>query len=141
MSALMELETEVIDINRPRTRTQSRTVARRPSQVRVRTKRRTATSAFSNLIGHATALALVGFLLYCASALGGHVVLEQARRDGLRAAERVKRSNQELARLSDRVNRLKSLREIDRWAVARNLTRSVDGAAPSIPEGTRVALR
>lgn len=56
---------------------------------------------------------------YAASSLIGHTLMEQARREGLRASERASLARKDVAALRQRIERLVGLRSVERWATVR----------------------
>ena len=87
----------------------------------------------------AAILAFVGltYIFYSAASLAGSVLAEQARRDGLTAAARAKAATQEMTFLQRRLDGLKSLGAVDRWA-AQNGFVAPDRAAHSSLVASRV---
>lgn len=73
-----------------------------------------------------------GFLVACsyaASSLVGHTLMEQARRDGLRATERAAMARKDVAALRQRIERLVGLRSVERWAAIRGFAPDGDAKA------------
>ena len=62
------------------------------------------------------AFAGLTYIFYSAASLAGSVLAEQARRDGLAASARAKAATQEMNFLQRRLDDLKSLGAVDRWA-------------------------
>jgi hypothetical protein len=56
---------------------------------------------------------------YAASSLIGQTMLEQARREGLRASERAAMARKDVAALRQRIERLLGLRSVEKWAEVR----------------------
>lgn|GEM_PF-2997520 len=56
---------------------------------------------------------------YAASSLVGHTLMEQARREGLRASERASMARKDVAALRQKIERLVGLRSVERWAEVR----------------------
>lgn len=69
-----------------------------------------------NLTAAILAFAGLTCVFYSAASLAGSVLAEQARRDGLVAAARSKAATQEMNFLQRRLDGLKSLGAVDRWA-------------------------
>src|SRR5688500_3275095 len=90
-----------------------------------------------NLTAAFLALAGLTYAFYSASSLAGSVLAEQARRDGLVAAARAKAATQEMNFLQRRLDGLKSLGAVDRWA-AQNGFVAPDRAAHSSLVASRV---
>lgn len=101
---------------RTRTKSQAKSRARLESMVMART----------------IEFVLIFSLVYAASALIGHCLMESARRDQLVAAERTRKVRLDVARLRDEVSRLKSMGEIDSWALSRGFVPH-GGALREIP--------
>lgn len=74
---------------------------------------------------------------FCVGSLSGSVLAEKARRDGFAALARTKAAQTQEAVLSDRIDRLKSLKSIDAWAV-RNGFIAPDQALPASLSKSRV---
>jgi hypothetical protein len=67
-----------------------------------------------------TRCAVFGFVALATSAgtsLSGHVMVEKARRDGIRAAERAREARSAEAVLRQKVNNLTSLFSVQEWAL------------------------
>ncbi len=62
------------------------------------------------------AFGLLMAVSYGASMLAGQTMMESARRDGLRATERIRRARTELNFLSAEVQRLRAPKSVYRWA-------------------------
>lgn len=64
-------------------------------------------------------LACLTIVTYGFSCLAGNSLMEYARRDSIRAAERTKAARADVARLRARVDRLTTMSAVDRWAESR----------------------
>lgn len=112
----------------------SRPVASRaPSRSRRRRR-----SALGVWLVKVVLLGFVGLLSYGTSTLVGQTLMEQQRREGLRAQERAQQSRADAALLRTRVARLTSLKTIDDWAAMRGFSQR-GGAVVAEKEPIRVA--
>jgi hypothetical protein len=111
------------------------TVERRP-QLRVVSYRR---PSFWQVAAARTALfAFVALGAFLCSSLAGHVMMEKARRDGLRAVDRSREAKKAESLLLQRVESLTSFAAIQEWALAHDF-RPPEEAAPTVEERTLVA--
>jgi|GEM_PF-6303300 len=76
-------------------------------------------SARRSVGGFAVVWCALVALSYVGSTLMGQTMLEQARREGLRAQERSREASMDAAVLRDRLRRLTSMRAVDEWATVR----------------------
>jgi hypothetical protein len=67
----------------------------------------------------------VVLLTFFASSLAGHVAVEKARREGLRALERAKEARKAEVVLRNRVDLLTGIRSVETWSAA-------NGFAPAV---------
>jgi len=67
-------------------------------------------------LSRAALFTLLTLGIFFASSLAGQVMVEKARRDGLRAVERNKAAIKDVARIRDRVQELTSSAAIQQWA-------------------------
>lgn len=98
---------EPIIIELPRTRT------RRQPVRKVKTQKRA-----SAIIGHAVGFVLVTGITFSSLSLVGQVMVEKARRDGIRASQRALTASREIATLREEVQDLSSSQSINDWATA-----------------------
>lgn len=88
------------------------------------------------------ALALVTGATYLAVSLAGHVMVEKARRDGIRATERAREARRVEAALRQRILVTTSYASVAQWASSNGFVASSAVADPSLErEPTRVASR
>lgn len=134
MSALPVIEPIVEPAPRTRTaprtttRTAPRTAPRFPEPIiielpRTRTrkgrgKKVQAQKRVSTLMGQIASFAIVAGISFSTMSLGGQVMVEKARRDGIRATARARQTSREIADLRAEVQDLGSSRSIDDWAAA-----------------------
>lgn len=125
MSALPVIEPIVEPA--PRTRTAPRTLPRFPEPIIIelpRTKtrrgkvRKTQTKRASTIVGQAVSFVLVTGVAFSSLSLAGQVMVEKARRDGIRATARARQSSRDIAAIRADVQELTSSRSIDEWAAA-----------------------
>jgi hypothetical protein len=109
----------ISDVERPARRTATyarpRPAAYTRQIVRTRSRRRSS-SVLSVFMTKAVALTVVAAAAYGASTLAGQTMMEQARREGLRAQERSRQARMDVGLLRERVARLSSMKTIENWA-------------------------
>ncbi len=67
------------------------------------------------------AFLLIALGAYGFSSLAGQTMMEQARREGIRAQERARQARMDVALLRQRVDRLTSMKSIEAWAESRGM--------------------
>ena len=145
MSALPVIEpiVEPAPSTRTRTRTAPRTTPRFPEPIiielpspkthRGRVKKVQAKKRVSSVIGQVASFAIIAGISFGTISLAGQVMVEKARREGIRAMERARQTSRDIAELRGEVQDLASSRSIDDWAAA-------NGFIPteSVPKATGV---
>ena len=126
MSALPVIEPIVEPA--PRTRTAPRTLPRLPEPIiielpvkrtqRGRVKQTETQKQASTLLGQVVGFMVVAGLAYGACSLIGQVMVEKARRDGIRATARAQAAARDIAQLRADVQDLSSSKSISDWAAA-----------------------
>lgn len=89
-------------------------IARPKPQLRV--EQGTKPAVASTLFAKSAALALFVVAVFFASSLAGQVMVEKARRDGLRAVGRAREAAKEVALLRDKVQAMTQASAVDNWA-------------------------
>lgn len=112
----------------PRTRTAPRTLPRFPEPIiielprpkihRGRVKKVQAKKRASTVLGQAISFCVVTGIAFSTISLAGQVMVEKARRDGIRANARARQTSRDIAELRGDVQELSSTRSIDEWAAA-----------------------
>lgn len=110
------------------TRTAPRTAPRFPEpiiielpQIRTRkgrSKKAKTQKRVSTIVGQIASFAIVAGISFSTLSLAGQVMVEKARRDGIRATSRARQTSREIADLRAEVQDLGSSRSIDDWAAA-----------------------
>ena len=134
MSALPVIEpiVEPAPSTRTRTRTAPRTTTRTAPrfpepiiielpQIRTRkgrSKKAKTQKRVSTVVGQIASFAIVAGISFSTLSLAGQVMVEKARRDGIRATARARQTSREIADLRAEVQDLGSSRSIDDWAAA-----------------------
>ena len=134
MSALPVIEpiVEPAPSTRTRTRTAPRTTTRVAPRfpepiiielptVRPRTgrsKKAKTQKRVSTIVGQVASFAVITGIAFSTLSLAGQVMVEKARRDGIRATARARQTSREIADLRGEVQDLASSRSIDDWAAA-----------------------
>ena len=75
-----------------------------------------------NLAAAFLAFAGLTYIFFSAASLAGSVLAEQARRDGLKASARAAAATHEQTFLERRLDALRSLGSVDRWAIQNGFT-------------------
>jgi hypothetical protein len=91
-------------------------------------------------MAQATTFAIIAGITFMASSLGGHVMVEKARREGLRAAERAREARKVEAVLRQKIDYMSSLSTVEAWATSHSFI-APDGLVQPAQAGqvTRVA--
>jgi hypothetical protein len=93
-------------IELPRTRVPRQQVAR------IQTRKRT-----SNLVSTSACFVAVSAITFCSLSLVGQVMVEKARRDGIRASARARAAANQVAELRGNIQALVSAGGIEAWAI------------------------
>lgn len=126
-------------ITRPRADRLSAVVAPGP---RPRARRRPKSLSPGTIAANLVGLALIAILAFAASSLAGQTMMEDARREGLRAQERARKARMDVAALRRHVDRLTSMRAVEHWSEVRRFYAALEAPAePVTPEIARVARR
>ncbi|HTQ09619.1 MAG TPA: hypothetical protein VMI31_06065 [Fimbriimonadaceae bacterium] len=91
-------------------------IARPKAKPELRVEQGTRPSILSLLLAKAVLFAMLTLGIYFASSLAGQVMVEKARRDGLRAVERNQAASKEVAFLRDQVQAITDSSAIASWA-------------------------
>jgi|GEM_PF-2419979 len=91
-------------------------IARPKAKPELRVEQGTRPSVLTLILSRAALFTLLTLGIFFASSLAGQVMVEKARRDGLRAVERNKAAIKDVARIRDRVQELTSSAAIQQWA-------------------------
>ena len=89
-----------------------RTRAPRQQVTRIQTRKRT-----SNVISTAVSFATIAAVTFCSMSLVGQVMVEKARRDGIRASGRAREAASRVAELRTQVQDVMSPGAIEAWAL------------------------
>lgn len=92
-------------------------IATRPKP-QLRVEQGTRPSVASNSFGRVIAFGALSLAVFFSSSLAGQVMVEKARREGMRAVQRAKDATKEEALLRDKVQALTRESAIDAWATA-----------------------
>lgn len=117
-----------IIIELPRTRIQRQPVRRVKTQKRV-----------SALVAQTASFLVVAGLAFSTCSLVGQVMVEKARRDGIRASDRARIASRDIAALREDVQDLSSSQSIDDWATANGFV-PTDSAPKTVGVTQIVAL-
>lgn len=109
-----------IIIELPRTRTHRQPVRRVKTQKRV-----------SSLVAQTVSFVLVTGIAFSTCSLMGQVMVEKARRDGIRASDRARSASRDIAALRQDVQDLSSSQSIDGWATSNGFVPT--DSAPKTP--------
>src|SRR5688572_33048980 len=85
-----------------------------------------------------TGFVIIAGLTFMASSLAGQVMVEKARREGLRASERAREARKVEAVLRQKIDYLGSLGTVEAWATSHNFV-APDGVIQPAQQVTRVA--
>ena len=96
-----------IIIELPRTKIQRQPIRRVKTQKRV-----------SALVAQSASFVVVTGIVFSTFSLMGQVMVEKARRDGIRASERARSASRDIAALRQDVQNLSSSQSIDDWATS-----------------------
>jgi len=91
-------------------------IARPKAKPELRVEQGTKPSVLTLILSRAVLFALLTLGIFFASSLAGQVMVEKARRDGLRAVERNKAATKEVALIRESVQALTSSTAIQAWA-------------------------
>ena len=114
-----------IIIELPRTKIQRQPVRRVKAQRRV-----------SALVGQTVSFVVVAGIAFSTFSLMGQVMVEKARRDGIRASERALSASRDIAALRQDVQDLSSSQSIDDWATSNGFVPT--DSAPKTPGVTQI---
>ena len=109
-------------VSKPQKRRRHRVTSRPVSRTRVQTRARSSTSSQGATLALAATFAIIVCCAFIASSLLGNVMVEKARREGLRAAERARDARKAEAVLREQVDSLMSLAAVEDWATAHNFS-------------------
>jgi hypothetical protein len=84
--------------------------------LRTRTKRKSKSQAASHFIGWAMVFGVVAIFVFGSSSLAGQVMVEKARRDGIRANQRLRAAMSAQTTLSRQIEVLSNDRDLVLWA-------------------------
>jgi hypothetical protein len=127
------VETNLVDrplVGRSHARVQSRLAPKAPTRpqvkpkpevhvrVRIQERKRSRTNPVAAGLCYAVAFFLIFALTAAASGLGGQVMMEKARREGLRAKERAAAARSAEKLLQNRLEELTSVASVQEWATA-----------------------
>src|SRR5207245_1881150 len=91
----------------------------------------------STLVGQMACFAIVTGIAFSTLSLAGQVMVEKARRDGIRATARARQTSRDIAELRGQVQDLSSSRSIDEWAAANGFISAQ--AAPKAAGANQIA--
>jgi hypothetical protein len=138
MSALPVIEPFIEHAPVTRTRTAPRTLPRFPEPIIIelptvrtrkgRSKKAQTQKRVSTLVGQLASFTVMTGIAFSTLSLAGQVMVEKARRDGIRATYRARQTSREIADLRGQVQELSSSRSIDDWAAANGFI-ATDSAA------------
>ena len=133
---------------RPTTRTAPRIAPRFPEPIIIelpsvrtrkgRSKKAKTQKRVSTIVGQVATFAVITGIAFSTISLAGQVMVEKARRDGIRATALARQTSREIADLRGEVQDLASSRSIDDWAAANGYvpteaTPQIIGAIQSAP--------
>ena len=135
MSAIPVLKPPV---SKPQKRRRHRVTSGPIAQTRVHTRTRTRgrSGSESQTIARAATFAIIVCCAFIASSLFGNVMVEKARREGLRAAERAREARKAETVLREQVDMLVSLTAVEDWATAHSFV-APDGLGQAPAQVTR----
>ncbi len=125
-------------VSTPELRTRPNPVPVRPVP-RTRTQARTRPSVVPKMLARTLGLSVVALAAFSVSSLSGHVMVEKARGEGIRAAERARVARNAESGIRQRVDALTTEPSIEKWALANGFRAPDDVEKPGNGKDSRVA--
>ncbi|MEQ1822712.1 MAG: hypothetical protein ABL949_09390 [Fimbriimonadaceae bacterium] len=118
-----------------------RNIGTQDTGVRTRRKSRTRAKVGHVVLARGLTFFGVAFAAYFASSMGGHIMIDQARREGSVAQVRAVSANKAILALERSVRDLKSSVRVERWATTNGMssTELIPGISAPGEQGTIVA--